>query len=745
MALNTADGSQLWSQQLASIETGGNVSTVAGRRLAGATPSYSDGLVICPTGVGAIVAVELATRSLAWGFQYSSGKNQRVARIMVNQTSADTRSRTGFLDDGAWRDSTITIAEGTVLFTPVDRQELLCLDLLSGRPRWSEGDERVASLPRDDSLYIGCVSASQIILIGRDVTRSINLSSGAVNWATSTREFGRPSGRGYSDRDYYYLPTTAKRLLKIRMLDGHITSVVETNRVLGNLISYRGDIISHGADHLAAYPCDEPNRLRIEAAESNGDLTVEFMEIKAQLLLQEGNLLEATRLFQQVYRRSPSLENREVYFDSLTRLIRVDLASGLELSVGVRDELIASRGNGFLAALADGCIRNGDWEGAFDAVANVLLPIESFLANDPGTITEFKSDFDVDSVIGRESSIPTTIWVRSRLNQILSRCDASSRSNFVARFAEWMNQSRLSDSLSRLRLANTLGVEHLDTATIESLSNQLIAESNFAACQFLITESKHDSSRLQKKQRELEESRLKTAARSPWNRGLVQTAVLPTFYDPKLTSYTETLNRNQLYLKQLDGPEILREYRFYYFYQSKELQIVDRNGYQFAIFPLSSRVGTSTRLSSYDAGELYVNGSLVVGRMANNVFAFDLHRLLDGADPVLWYRNTSDGTTASLSVTFSQNIWGHREVKTNRRRGVGAAQVATASTRGICMFNKDRLVCVDAITGVVRWQKDNLPTDAELLGGDRSVLYVDSKRRTVTHYDLMSGGANQTS
>ena len=69
LALDGATGNLLWSQQLAMVEA--NITQDPIRRLAGVSPSYSDGILICPTGSGCVVAVDLATRSLLWGYIYS--------------------------------------------------------------------------------------------------------------------------------------------------------------------------------------------------------------------------------------------------------------------------------------------------------------------------------------------------------------------------------------------------------------------------------------------------------------------------------------------------------------------------------------------------------------------------------------------------------------------------------------------------------------------------------------------------
>ena len=68
LALDGATGKLLWSQQLAMVES--NITQDPVRRLAGVSPSYSDGVLICPTGAGCVVAVDLATRSLLWGYIY---------------------------------------------------------------------------------------------------------------------------------------------------------------------------------------------------------------------------------------------------------------------------------------------------------------------------------------------------------------------------------------------------------------------------------------------------------------------------------------------------------------------------------------------------------------------------------------------------------------------------------------------------------------------------------------------------
>ena len=73
LALDAETGNTLWSQQLAVVQH--NFSPDALRRSVGVSPSYADGILICPTGTGGVVALDLATHSLRWGYSYSHGQN----------------------------------------------------------------------------------------------------------------------------------------------------------------------------------------------------------------------------------------------------------------------------------------------------------------------------------------------------------------------------------------------------------------------------------------------------------------------------------------------------------------------------------------------------------------------------------------------------------------------------------------------------------------------------------------------
>ena len=68
LALDATNGKLLWFQQIAHVAEL-TIDRDTNRRLSGATPSFDDGILVCPTAAGACVGIDLATRSLLWGYQ----------------------------------------------------------------------------------------------------------------------------------------------------------------------------------------------------------------------------------------------------------------------------------------------------------------------------------------------------------------------------------------------------------------------------------------------------------------------------------------------------------------------------------------------------------------------------------------------------------------------------------------------------------------------------------------------------
>ena len=295
VALDSKTGKLKWSKMIAGYDSE-DFNSNRSRRLAGVSPSYADGKIVCLTGTGAVVALDVSTRSLLWGYEYKQGAESTLV--------SDESGYADVMQD-AWRDSQVVIANGMVFLTPVLSREMTCLDLDDGLGVWFEEDgfmpEKVF---RGTSLYMAGINRNQIICVGTRNIRAIDSFTGREAWVLELGIDDLPSGRGYMGDDSLYLPTANRKILRIDLVKGEIAESVSTGRVLGNLSRVKGDVVSHGLDHVASYPEYGASKRSIEEL-SSADLNEDQKFIKAQTLIQRGELEAGLDMLTELAKANP--------------------------------------------------------------------------------------------------------------------------------------------------------------------------------------------------------------------------------------------------------------------------------------------------------------------------------------------------------------------------------------------------------------------------------------------------------
>ena len=276
VALDSKSGKLRWAQVIASY-SGSSFNTNRFRRLAGVSPSYADGKLVCLTGTGGVVAIELATRSLLWGHEFQLPSDARV----VGKDYADA------LTD-VWRDSVVAISNGKVFLTPVLSRNLLALNLDDGDWAWFEDDGLQKRVPRNSSLYLAGTEQNQLILVGAKDIRSVNALTGDEKWLLTLPEGDVLTGRGYIGDGLLFVPTASQKIIQVNLQTGRIVDSVATGRILGNLARVEGDVISLGIDHVASFPelgIKEKAFSQLAIEKLNDDQKF----VRAQLLVQRGD------------------------------------------------------------------------------------------------------------------------------------------------------------------------------------------------------------------------------------------------------------------------------------------------------------------------------------------------------------------------------------------------------------------------------------------------------------------------
>lgn len=260
----------IWSQPLCQVNR--RLPDDPGRRLHTAQIAYRDGMLICPTNAGVVLAVDLLTRSLVWAHAYQvQEETSRTANVLFPGVAPFVRrGQLGQvviagemagppLGQSTWAAAAPIIHRGYVIFTAPDAKGLHVLHLRDGTLAWRR-DRQVGQAPAD--LYLAGVDEDRVLVVGHKSIKALSLSKqGEVLWETPLA--GMPSGRGVLSKGQYLLPLRTlepreKAAGEIWTIDVRTGAVQSRQRVRhdvpGNLLFVGGDLVSQNVLRLAVYP-----------------------------------------------------------------------------------------------------------------------------------------------------------------------------------------------------------------------------------------------------------------------------------------------------------------------------------------------------------------------------------------------------------------------------------------------------------------------------------------------------------
>lgn len=306
--LDAATGAVQWWQELAVVEH--SIAVDVFRRMAGASPSIADGVVVCPTAAGGVVAVDLASRSLLWAYQYPR---------QPNTFNAPNRGRVATLRQGErWLDSSAVIAQGHVLTTPPESDEIHCLDLFTGELVWSQ--------KRQAALYLAGVHRDQVVLVEPQHVTALRLETGEPAWKRSLP--ARVAGRGVLTADgRYHLPLSNSSIQQIDLVDGQLGTPMLSLRglPLGNLVWHEGTFISVGQEYIEAY--DDQRHLQQEIARraAQAPQSPGLLFDQGRVAVAEGKLPEAIAHFKAAYQADRNPRYKSAFLSVLQDAVRTNL------------------------------------------------------------------------------------------------------------------------------------------------------------------------------------------------------------------------------------------------------------------------------------------------------------------------------------------------------------------------------------------------------------------------------------
>lgn len=479
VVLEAESGKLVWSQNLAQVPESarGEMS----RQLAGVSPSYSGGVLVCPTACGAVVAFDLTTRSLLWGHRYESTLPEGPTGGVVMWGPGGAVMRHSGSQREGWVDSLARVSDGKVVLTSSESEQLQCLDLFTGQTIW-------APKPREDGLYVACVEDGKILVIGAQNARAVSLTTGETIWTTPIAEDPSvsPSGRGFLANGRYYVPRTDRHVVSFDLEKGERRGdEADSNRApekhaLGNLICFSGSVLAQGTDWIQRFALVESLEEQVRDALARNPKDANALARRGEIYLQRGQVQLASADLQLSLELEPD--------DPQTRKLLVDaILQGLATNfAGHRDELgqltqlidqmpAATRAEykgRFLRLLAAGLQTSGDTRGAFDAYIQFA---------DPGVDAE-----ELESVAERWQ-VRRDRWVQGRLGELFASAEGDARTKMNEEIRRRLDEALASEGTAALaRFLRFFSSHEFAIEAREELARRYSAEGQYLPAELIL-------------------------------------------------------------------------------------------------------------------------------------------------------------------------------------------------------------------------------------------------------------------
>jgi outer membrane protein assembly factor BamB len=310
VVLEPETGKVVWQQQLVSSQTR-EISQDPQRRSLALSPTISDGVVVCPTGSGAVVAVDLMTRSLRWARTYPSNRDSRLQmngmRMMDLATSYDPLAQ-------RWHEPFVVADQGRVMMTPPESDLLLCLDILTGENKWKgEG------VKRGTGRYIVGANSDLVVLAGNTQLYAYRYD-GNPAWDCPLPKGQTLAGKGIWQGDSMLIPLSGQQVIKVNAADGKILETASVDIPLGNLFAYKKQLLSISPTYVAAFYTREALESEVAERLAKDANDIWALNQQSQLALAASKLDSAIGQLEKSFKLDP--QNADTRFLLVETLLR---------------------------------------------------------------------------------------------------------------------------------------------------------------------------------------------------------------------------------------------------------------------------------------------------------------------------------------------------------------------------------------------------------------------------------------
>lgn len=189
MVLDPQSGGLRWTVRLGHVDRGLGRDD---RRLAQfCAVAVQGGTAYCPTGGGALIAVDLLTRRVRWGVRYP----REPVRSQDPESLHGSLAPRQVLWGNGWTDLFVAATDDRVLLASPESESLWAFEVETGALAWWQA--------RGAGQYVAGVFDDVVVVVGRSAIIGLRAGDGESLWTTAIDE---PAGRGFATATHYVLP-----------------------------------------------------------------------------------------------------------------------------------------------------------------------------------------------------------------------------------------------------------------------------------------------------------------------------------------------------------------------------------------------------------------------------------------------------------------------------------------------------------------------------------------------------------
>jgi outer membrane protein assembly factor BamB/tetratricopeptide (TPR) repeat protein len=461
--LEAQTGVPKWSQLIAGSEV--SIEKDVGRRWWTAQVAVADGMLVCPTSVGWLVAVDRLTHSLVWGHpsplpprQTSPAFGDNEAQRMVQHTALN----------GMWGPAPPIVSGGRIIYAPPESQHFVALDLTTGATLWSK--------PRGNGLYVAGAFDDRVIVIGRESVAAYQLETGNQVWTARTRP---PTGRAVAIADRLYVPQSGGIVCSLDLKTGALasqSSLPGRAAAVGNLAMCQGMLLSLDAFGLTAFEQRSAVLQEIARRKQQDPNDPQALLREAEISLLANDLAAARETLQRTSSVSIPEELREPF---RTLLIQV-------LTAAIRADYSRPETDSDLAHLQKAAASPVDRQSVRRLEAEILTARKQFgqafealltLAAEPDMLVT-RDDLPAIRVRG-------DLWAAGKLADLLDDLPAAERPGIDQRIGALAAQTSTSDT-ARTRFTTLFRNHPLAVSVTRELAENFAARGDFVQAERLL-------------------------------------------------------------------------------------------------------------------------------------------------------------------------------------------------------------------------------------------------------------------